>query len=75
MARSGVRVRVYRDSRESIQDNDVHSELDTTLAALFETRFEAMWGGGKPIVDAVRLMGVTLPVDQAVFFKHSQLLD
>jgi phosphatidylserine/phosphatidylglycerophosphate/cardiolipin synthase-like enzyme len=98
LARSGVRVRVYRDSRESMQenqrgssttpmllaggvevrvkasqdlmhfksyvidgtllrtgsanwsptglkrqDNDVHYELDTTLAALFETRFEAMW--------------------------------
>jgi len=65
LARSGVRVRVYRDSRESMQenqrgssttwsanwsptglkrqDNDVHYEVDTTLAALFETRFEAMW--------------------------------
>jgi phosphatidylserine/phosphatidylglycerophosphate/cardiolipin synthase-like enzyme len=98
LARSGVRVRVYRDSRESMQenqrgasttatllaggvevrvkasqelmhfksyvidgtllrtgsanwsptglkrqDNDVHYEVDRTLAALFETRFEAMW--------------------------------
>jgi phosphatidylserine/phosphatidylglycerophosphate/cardiolipin synthase-like enzyme len=98
LARSGVRVRVYRDSRESMQenqrgssttatllaggvevrvkasqelmhfksyvidgtllrtgsanwsptglkrqDNDVHYEVDKTLAALFETRFEAMW--------------------------------
>jgi phosphatidylserine/phosphatidylglycerophosphate/cardiolipin synthase-like enzyme len=98
LARSGVRVRVYRDSRESMQenergssttatllaggvevrvkasqdlmhfksyvidgallhtgsanwsptglkhqDNDVHYEFDRTLAALFETRFEAMW--------------------------------
>ncbi|HTF62663.1 MAG TPA: phospholipase D-like domain-containing protein [Edaphobacter sp.] len=98
LARSGVRVRVYRDSRESMQenqrgssttatllaggvevrvkasqdlmhfksyvidgallrtgsanwsptglkhqDNDVHYEIDTKLAALFETRFEAMW--------------------------------
>ena len=25
------------------QDNDVHYEVDRTLAALFETRFEAMW--------------------------------
>jgi phosphatidylserine/phosphatidylglycerophosphate/cardiolipin synthase-like enzyme len=25
------------------QDNDVHYEVDATLAALFETRFEAMW--------------------------------
>jgi hypothetical protein len=25
------------------QDNDVHYEVDKTLAALFETRFEAMW--------------------------------
>jgi len=25
------------------QDNDVHYEIDTKLAALFETRFEAMW--------------------------------
>jgi hypothetical protein len=24
-------------------NNDVHYEVDTTLAALFETRFEAMW--------------------------------
>jgi phosphatidylserine/phosphatidylglycerophosphate/cardiolipin synthase-like enzyme len=98
LARSGVRVRVYCDSRESMQenqrgssttatllaggvevrvkasqdlmhfksyvidgallrtgpanwsptglkceDNDVHYEVDTKLAALFETRFEAMW--------------------------------
>jgi phosphatidylserine/phosphatidylglycerophosphate/cardiolipin synthase-like enzyme len=98
LARSGVRVRVYRDSRESMQenqrgssttatllaggvevrvkasqdlmhfksyvidgillrtgsanwsptglkrqDNDVHYEIDTKLAALFETRFETMW--------------------------------
>jgi phosphatidylserine/phosphatidylglycerophosphate/cardiolipin synthase-like enzyme len=25
------------------QDNDVHYEVDSTLAALFEARFEAMW--------------------------------
>jgi hypothetical protein len=25
------------------QDNDMHYEADKTLAALFETRFEAMW--------------------------------
>jgi phosphatidylserine/phosphatidylglycerophosphate/cardiolipin synthase-like enzyme len=25
------------------QDNDVHYEVDKALAALFETRFEAMW--------------------------------
>jgi phosphatidylserine/phosphatidylglycerophosphate/cardiolipin synthase-like enzyme len=25
------------------QDNDVHYEVDVKLAALFETRFEAMW--------------------------------
>jgi phosphatidylserine/phosphatidylglycerophosphate/cardiolipin synthase-like enzyme len=25
------------------QDNDVHYEVDTKLAALFEARFEAMW--------------------------------
>jgi phosphatidylserine/phosphatidylglycerophosphate/cardiolipin synthase-like enzyme len=25
------------------QDNDVHYEVDPTLAAVFETRFEAMW--------------------------------
>jgi phosphatidylserine/phosphatidylglycerophosphate/cardiolipin synthase-like enzyme len=98
LARSGVRVRVYRDWRESMQenqrgssttatlqaggvevrvkasqdlmhfksyvidgtllrtgsanwsptglkrqDNDVHYEIDRKLAALFETRFEAMW--------------------------------
>jgi phosphatidylserine/phosphatidylglycerophosphate/cardiolipin synthase-like enzyme len=98
LARSGVRVRVYRDSRESMQenqrgssttatllaggvevrvkasqdlmhfksyvidgtllrtgsanwsptglkrqDNDVHYEVDTTLARLFEARFEVMW--------------------------------
>jgi phosphatidylserine/phosphatidylglycerophosphate/cardiolipin synthase-like enzyme len=98
LARSGVRVRVYRDATESMQenqrgssttatllaggvevrvkasrelmhfksyvidgtllrtgsanwsptglkrqDNDVHYEVDKTLATLFETRFEAMW--------------------------------
>jgi phosphatidylserine/phosphatidylglycerophosphate/cardiolipin synthase-like enzyme len=26
------------------QDNDVHYEVDRALAALFEARFEAMWG-------------------------------
>jgi hypothetical protein len=29
------------------QDNDVHYEVDTTLATLFETRFQAMWDRAK----------------------------
>src|SRR5216683_6537021 len=42
-AKVSVDVAMYSFTGLKRQDNDVHYEMDTTLAALFEARFEAMW--------------------------------